>query len=146
VKTIVVGTDGSESAEIAVNQAFELARAFGAKLVAVSAYKPVSNYRQHEEAGVDMPGDVQYEIGPREDVNLILDAVKNRGAQEGVEVEEIPVEDFPDAALLDTAKQVNADVIVVGSHGMRGPGRFLGSVPNNVSHHADCGVLIVFTG
>lgn len=145
VKTIVVGTDGSETADKAVGRALEIAKGLGAKVVAVSAFKPVSGQRQHEAAGEHLPGDLRHGVGPRDEVNQTLNAVKARGAEIGVEVEGRPHEGDPVAALLDTAEQVGADAIVVGNRGMQGARRVLGSVPNNVSHQADCDVYIVQT-
>lgn len=50
-------------------------------------------------------------------------------------------------AILDVAEEQGSDLIVVGNKGMTGATRFLvGSVPNKVSHHAPCSVLIVRTG
>jgi nucleotide-binding universal stress UspA family protein len=88
---IVVGTDGSETAAEAVRQATELAKLTGAKLSIVSAYAPVSGRRVSGEQR-EAPPDVQYEIGPREDVNLILDAAAAEAKKEGVEVQTHPVE------------------------------------------------------
>jgi nucleotide-binding universal stress UspA family protein len=51
----------------------------------------------------------------------------------------------PADAIVETATKVNADLIVVGSKGMHGARRILGSVPNSVAHAADCAVLIVKT-
>ena len=52
----------------------------------------------------------------------------------------------PADAILDVAEELGADLIVVGNKGMSGAKRFLlGSVPNKVSHHAPCSVLIVRT-
>ena len=48
-------------------------------------------------------------------------------------------------SLIAAAKEHDADLIVLGSRGMRGARRVLGSVPNKVSHHAPCDVLIVQT-
>jgi nucleotide-binding universal stress UspA family protein len=142
---IVVGTDGSETAAEAVGQAVDLAKLSGAQLSIVSAYEPVSKRRlEGEQQGV--PADVQYEIGPREDVNLVLDAAAAAAKREGVEVQTHPVEGDPADAILNVAEQTNADLIVVGNKGMTGTRRFLlGSVPNNVSHHAPCSVIIVRT-
>jgi nucleotide-binding universal stress UspA family protein len=47
--------------------------------------------------------------------------------------------------LCDLAAHLQADLVVVGNKGMQGGRRFLGSVPNTVSHHAPCSVLIVDT-
>ena len=75
---IIVGTDGSDTAAEAVRQATELARATGAKLDIVSAYQPVSQGRLREESG-EIPGDVAYAVGPKEDVNVILEACGGPG-------------------------------------------------------------------
>jgi nucleotide-binding universal stress UspA family protein len=142
---IVVGTDGSETAAEAVRQAIDLAKMSGATLSVVSAYEPISKRRVEGEK-LDAPADVQYEINPREDVNLVLDTAAAAARKEGVEVQIHPVEDDPADAILNVAEESNADLIVVGNKGMTGARRFLlGSVPNNVSHHAPCSVIIVRT-
>jgi len=142
---IVVGTDGSETAAEAVRQAAELAKLSGAELSIVSAFEPVSGRRlQDEQQGV--PADVQHVVGPREDVNLTLDAAAAEARKEGVQVQTHPVEGNPGEAILGVAEETKADLIVVGNKGMTGTRRFLlGSVPNNVSHHAPCSVMIVRT-
>jgi nucleotide-binding universal stress UspA family protein len=142
---IVVGTDGSDTAAEAVRQAVDLAKLAGATLSIVSAYQPVPKRRlEGEREGA--PADVQYEIGPREDVNLVLDGAAAAAKQEGIEVQAHPVEGEPAEAILNVAEETDADLIVVGNKGMTGARRFLlGSVPNNVSHHAPCSVIIVRT-
>jgi nucleotide-binding universal stress UspA family protein len=142
---IVVGTDGSETAAEAVRQAVDLAKLSNAQLSIVSAYEPVSKRRiEGEQQGV--PADVQHEIGPREDVNLTLDAAAAVAKREGLEVQTHPVEGNPTDAILGVAEETGADLIVVGNKGMTGARRFLlSSVPNNVSHHAPCSVIIVRT-
>ena len=142
---IVVGTDGSDTAAEAVDKAIELARLMDARLSIVSAYAPVSGRRTSSELP-DAPADVQYELGPREDVNLVLDAAAADAKKAGVEVQTHPVEGDPADAILNVAEEVKADLIVVGNKGMTGARRYLlGSVPNNVSHHAPCSVIIVRT-
>jgi nucleotide-binding universal stress UspA family protein len=143
---IVVGTDGSETAAEAVRQATELAKLSGARLDIVSAFEPVPQQRVKSEAR-EAPGDVQYEISPREDVNLILDAATGEAKKAGIEeVQAHAREGEPADAILDVAEEINADLIVVGNKGMTGARRFLlGSVPNKVSHHAPSSVIIVRT-
>jgi nucleotide-binding universal stress UspA family protein len=144
-KRIVVGTDGSETAAEAVRQAVELAKLTGATLSLVSAYQPASGRRVQAEQA-EAPADVQYEIGPREDVNLILDAAAADAKGQGLEVQTHPVEADPADAILNVAEETKADLVVVGNKGMTGARRYLlGSVPNNVSHHAPCSVMIVRT-
>ena len=142
---IVVGTDGSETAGEAVRQAVDLAKLTGAELSIVSAFSPVSD-RRVKDTQDEAPADVRYEIGPREDVNLVLDAAAAAARKEGIEVQTHPVEGEPAEAILTVAEDTKADLIVVGNKGMTGARRFLlGSVPNNVSHHAPCSVIIVRT-
>jgi nucleotide-binding universal stress UspA family protein len=142
---IVVGTDGSETATEAVRQAVELARLSEAKLGIVAAFEPIPESRIREEKG-EVPGDVSYAVGPREDVHVTLEGAVGMAKQEGVEVKSYPREGDPADAIIDVAEETGADLIVVGNKGMTGAKRFLlGSVPNKVSHHAPCGVYIVRT-
>jgi len=143
---IVVGTDGSDTAGEAVRQATELAQLSGARLDIISAYEPIPQQRVRSEAR-EAPGDVQYEISPREDVNLILDGASGEAKKAGLEeVQTHAREGDPADAILDVAEEINADLIVVGNKGMTGARRFLlGSVPNKVSHHAPCSVIIIRT-
>ena len=142
---IVVGTDGSETAAEAVRQATELARATGAKLDIVSAYEPVPAARLREESG-EIPGDVAYAVGPKEDVNVVLEGAAGPAKEAGLDVDTHPREGDPADAILTVAEEVGASVIVVGNKGMTGARRFLlGSVPNKISHHAPCSVYIART-
>jgi nucleotide-binding universal stress UspA family protein len=142
---IVVGTDGSDTAGEAVRQAIELARATGAKLDVVSAYEPVPRSRLREEAG-EVPGDIAYAVGPREDVNVVLEGAAGPAKAAGVDVTTHAREGDPADAILDIAEETKAALIVVGNKGMTGARRFLlGSVPNKISHHAPCSVYIART-
>jgi nucleotide-binding universal stress UspA family protein len=144
-KRIVVGTDGSQSAQTAVAHAIELAKAHGSALEIVSAYVPVPSDRLREEK-TQVPGDIAHAVGPREDVNANLDNASAKAIEQGVEVNTHPREGDPADAILDVAEETGADLVVVGNKGMTGTRRFLlGSVPNKVSHHAPCGVYIVRT-
>lgn len=142
---IVVGTDGSETAAAAVHQAIEMARRFDASLDIVSTYEPVKQGRLKVE-NEDLPGDLRHTVGPREDVNLLLEAAAGEARSAEIETSIHAREGDPADALLDVAEEHGADLIVVGNKGMTGARRFvLGSVPNNVSHNAPCGVYIVRT-
>jgi nucleotide-binding universal stress UspA family protein len=143
--SIVVGTDGSETAEEAVRQAVELAGRLGATLRIVSAYEPVPAGRLREEAQ-QVPTDLQWMINPREDVGTTLRRAAQAAREGGVEAETYARQGDPADAILDVAEEQGADLIVVGNKGMTGARRFLlGSVPNRVSHHAPCSVLIIRT-
>jgi nucleotide-binding universal stress UspA family protein len=143
--SIVVGTDGSETAEEAVRQAVALAARLGATLRIVSAYEPVPAGRLREEAQ-QAPTDLQWMINPREDVDATLRRAAQAAGEGGVEAETYARQGDPADAILDVAEEQGADLIVVGNKGMTGARRFLlGSVPNRVSHHAPCSVLIIRT-
>jgi len=144
-KSIVVGTDGSDTATQAVRQAVDLATAVGAQIELVSAYEPVPAQRLREERR-ETPEDLQWAINPREDVDATLEAAAALAREAGVEVSVYPRQGDPADAVLDVAEEREADLIVVGNKGMTGAKRFLlGSVPNKVSHHAPCSVLIIRT-
>jgi nucleotide-binding universal stress UspA family protein len=144
-RSIVVGTDGSETARKAVREAVELAKSVGARLDIVSAYEPVPSQRLREEAR-QAPGDLQWSINAREDVDGTLREAAEEIEDVGLEVETFAREGDPADAILDVAEERGADLIVVGNKGMTGAKRFLlGSVPNKVSHHAPCSVMIIRT-
>ncbi len=144
-KSIVVGTDGSDTASQAVRQAVDLAHDVGAKVELVSAYEPVPSQRLSEERR-QAPEDLQWAINPREDVDATLEAAAEVARSAGVEVTTYARQGDPADAILDVAEEIEADLIVVGNKGMTGAKRFLlGSVPNKVSHHAPCSVLIIRT-
>jgi nucleotide-binding universal stress UspA family protein len=144
--SILVGTDGSATATTAVRYAIDLARALGARLQIVSAYEPVSRQRlRHEQ--LEAPSDVQWMVNPREDVLALLEQAAAEAQSAGVaDVETFARQGDAADAIIDVAEEVRSDLIVVGNRGMTGAKRFLlGSVPNKVSHHAPCSVLIVRT-
>ena len=77
----------------------------------------------------------------------VLERVAREVEEQGVEVDWGAREGDPAEAILDAAADVEADLIVVGNKGMSGARRFmLGGVPNKLSHHATCSVLVVDTG
>lgn len=136
-KKILVGTDGSGTAATAVAHAVEIAKVSGAEVLVVSVYPHPKDAAPPLAAPQGFPG-AEIAKGLLEDVEKrYADAVNLRTiAQEG------PATDV----LLDLAEREGVDIIVVGNKGMSGARRFvLGSVPNAVSHHAPCHVLIVHT-
>jgi len=144
-RTIVVGTDGSQTAGEAVREAIELAKTVGATIELVSAYEPVPSQRLREESR-QAPEDMQWMVNPREDVDATLKAAAAQIDEAGVSVNTYAREGDPADAILDVAEERGADLIVVGNKGMTGAKRFLlGSVPNKISHHAPCSVLIIRT-
>ncbi len=144
--TILAGTDGSDTATTAVRYAIDLSRELGARLLIVSAYEPVSDQRLRNEK-IEVPKDLQWIVNPRQHVLAMLEQAKGEATGAGVgEVETYARQGDAADAILDVAEEQRSDLIVVGNKGMTGAKRFLlGSVPNKVSHHAPCSVLIVRT-
>jgi nucleotide-binding universal stress UspA family protein len=138
---IVVGTDGSETASAAVALAVELALDQGAKLhLVVGVHSPTAVAVPAGGANVSDPsgGGLLRGLAQR-----MLENVA--GDLEGLETEIHTGVGDPAEVIISTADEVGADLIVVGSKGLRGTRRVLGSVPNSVAHKAGCHVLIART-
>jgi nucleotide-binding universal stress UspA family protein len=111
----------------------------------VSAYEPTGSARLREERE-RVPDEMQWMVNPREDVDKALKGAAESMSEKGVEVITYARQGDPADAILDVAEEQKADLIVVGNKGMTGAKRFLlGSVPNKVSHHAPCTVMIIRT-
>jgi nucleotide-binding universal stress UspA family protein len=142
IQTVAVGTDGSETAEKAVDFAFDVAERFGAKVVIASSYKPVTEDKVRRDQR-DAPEDIQWSINPTQDVDSALGAAAERAKGRGIQTVTEAREGDPADVLCDIAEAHGADLLVVGNKGMQR--RVLGSVPNSVSHKAPCSVVIVKT-
>jgi nucleotide-binding universal stress UspA family protein len=142
-EAIVVGTDGSETAKRAVDEAVRLASALGAELHVVSAFEPL---RGAKIAGAPEGAAKVWQPLPDAHVESTLNEAAAGVRMKNIEVTTHAVEKDPADALLEVADKVDADMIVVGNKGMHSASRFvLGNVPNKVSHRARCNVLIVST-
>jgi nucleotide-binding universal stress UspA family protein len=139
---IAVGTDGTPTAEKAVEWAIDLAKRYDARLVVISSYQPVTEDRLRRESAA-APIETQWAINPTSDVEAILDRVATRARSEGLRVTTVASEGDPADVLCRFAGEERADIIVVGNKGMQR--RLLGSVPNSVTHKAPCSVLVVKT-
>jgi nucleotide-binding universal stress UspA family protein len=142
IGTVAVGTDGSDTAAKAVEFALDLAGRYEAKLVFLSAFRPVSEDRLKREAR-DAPEDIQWQINPAEDVEPSLRDAEDQAREQGLETTSEAKEGDAAKVLVELASKHDADVLVIGNKGMSR--KVLGSVPNTVSHKADCSVLIVKT-
>jgi nucleotide-binding universal stress UspA family protein len=141
IATIVVGTDGSQTAGRAVALAADLARGLGARLHLVNGY--------HDPAaplGVAAPvaavsSPVWHEVS-----ESLLEEARADPCLAGLSVECHAVSGGPSHAIVEVAREVGADLIVVGNRGIRGAGgQRLESVPEAVVHLAPCHVLIAKT-
>lgn len=142
LETVAVGTDGSPTATKAVELALDLAERYGARVVLITSYRPVSETRLRQEQK-EAPQELQWAINPAEDVETTLRDAEELADQRGLKWTSEAREGDPADVLVDIAEQHGADVLVVGNKGMHR--RVLGSVPNSVSHKANCSVLIVKT-
>jgi len=145
---IVVGTDGSATAAVAVRHAAGLAKLTGARLHIVHAYQVVS------AGSVAIAGTMPTWIDDLEGVNagiateseLVCSRAAAEALSDGVDVETHALAGDAADLLVTVAEDVGADLVVVGNRGMTGVRRFvLGSVPNKVSHRCSCNLLIVDT-
>jgi nucleotide-binding universal stress UspA family protein len=142
-ESIVVGTDGSDSAQRAVAEAIRMAEALKAEVHLVSAFEPL---RGAKIAGAPEAAAKVWAPLPDATVEKTLTEAAAAVRFKGLEVSTHAVEKDPADALVEVADEVGASMIVVGNKGMHGARRLmLGNVPNKVSHRARCNVLIVAT-
>lgn len=140
ISTVAVGTDGSSTAEVAVEAAAELARRFEAELVLISA----SQDSGRAPRGRPRPDvEIQWAYSPAARVREMLGRTEQEMAREGVRCRTLIDEGDAADVLVRLATECAADVLVIGNKGM--DRRLLGSVPNAVTHKAPCSVLVVKT-
>jgi len=144
-RTVLVGTDGSDTSFRAVDRAAALAADAGAQLLIVSAYQPADEASLGRER--DILGAESYQLvgsAPAEDnVGRARDRARRAGLEQ---VETLAVQGDPVDVLRKVAEDRKVDLIVVGNRGLnRLGGRLLGSVPADVARRAGVDVLIVHT-
>lgn len=137
---IVVGTDGSSSANIAVGEAVELAKRFGQVVHVVCAYEA-------QNLKVDgMPAEFATSLTTRDRVDAVLEAAASTARAAGVKAQTHAITGDPATALLDVAGDSGAALIVIGNKGIGSMKRFLlGNVPSKVVHNAPCSTYVVHT-
>jgi nucleotide-binding universal stress UspA family protein len=144
IETIVVGVDFSDEAEAAVKQALELARHVGGKLtllhVGVIPETPTGVPESMSSTATAYSRVVKERLEEDRDE---LEKLRGRISGQGVDVSHAVMDGFPDTGLVEAAKELGADVIVVGTHGRTGIKRFLlGSVAERVVRLSDSSVLV----
>jgi nucleotide-binding universal stress UspA family protein len=137
IRTIAVGTDGTETAAEAMKAAAEFARRFEAKLVLLSAFDETRASRKP----TDPEGEWSY--SPASVLREILSRAEEDLRKDGLEASTRIEAGDPADVLVRLAEETDADLLVVGNKGMQR--RVLGSVPNTVTHRAPCSVLVVKT-
>jgi nucleotide-binding universal stress UspA family protein len=144
-KAVLVGTDGSESSFRAVDRAASVAADADATLFLLTAYRPMS-LKEREDA-LSSLGDEAYKVQGATPAEDVLRDAEDRAVKLGVKkVKRLAIEGDPVDALVKGALDNGVDLLVVGNRGLNSlAGRLLGSVPANITHKANCDVLIVHT-
>jgi nucleotide-binding universal stress UspA family protein len=135
ISTVAVGTDGSETASEAVKQAAEFARRFDAKLFLLSAFRNGPPPPDASEAN--------WSYSSAAAVRELLSRTEAQMREQGIDCAIAVDEGEAADVLVRLAGECDADILVIGNKGMQR--RILGSVPNSVTHKADCSVLVVKT-
>jgi nucleotide-binding universal stress UspA family protein len=141
-KSVLVATDGSETAAEAVRVAIGLAKTFGATLHVANVYRSGGSSRMTVP---DMKMALPEGINPGSVAATQAESDAAHARTQGVNAQTHVVTGNPAERIVAIAQEENVDLIVVGNKGMRGAKRVLGSVPNSVAHSAPCAVLIVNT-
>ena len=146
IKNILVAIDGSKSADRALDFALDLATKYSAKIVLISVFEPLSVSMITLGIGlspVNLAGHIDGLMDFRK--KILLNALKKaRNTNSELVVTKILAEGRPSDKIVETAKEQQCDLIVIGSRGLGGIKEFfLGSVSDRVAHHAHCPVLII---
>jgi len=140
--TIAVATDGTGTADRAVEMALDIAAHYNARLLILSVYEPVSAAQlAHEQA--EAPEDIQWSINPTEHVDVTLADVTERAKARGLESSAVAREGEPASVICELAEAHGADLLVIGNKGMQR--RLFGSVPRSICQHAPCSVVVAKT-
>jgi nucleotide-binding universal stress UspA family protein len=146
-KSIVVGTNGTDKDLAVVGHAAALAKISGATIHIAHGFKPVTSIA----AGIadSAPGAASIDFDALDEAieaenETAIASARAVAAEAGVSAIEHSLGGEPADVLMELARDLNADLIVVGNHGMHTKKRFFqGSVANRVVHHATCSVLVV---
>jgi nucleotide-binding universal stress UspA family protein len=141
-KTIAVATDGTETADKAVDVAIDIAERYGARLLILSAYTPPSD-KQLEQARSQLPEEVQWTIHAAEQVDTILGTALHRARERGLDGDTVARRGEPAEVICSLAAEHDVDLLVVGNKGMNR--RVFGSVPRSVCQRAPCSVVVAKT-
>jgi nucleotide-binding universal stress UspA family protein len=129
LSTIAVATDGSDTAQRAVDAAFEMARRFNSAVVILTAF-------QADPGG-------GWAASSATHAERVLANAEEAAAEQGLACSSAMSEGDPGEVVVALAERHGADLLVVGNKGMHR--RLLGSVPNTVTHKATCSVFVVKT-
>ncbi len=138
-KKILIPTDGSETANKAVAHALSLADALGAEVYGI--------YVVDISAFAGIPTEIVWENMKNlleDESKKALELINKKAEEKGIKFEKIVKEGVPAEEIVDTAKEIGADLIVMGTSGRTGLDKFLlGSVAEKVIRTSSCPVLVV---
>ena len=139
-ETIIVGVDGSETAQRAAERAARLASNMDAELVVVTAH--TSDNTEVVKIGTDT-----WILDDAEQAGKVAEqcAAGLRITEPTAKITATAAHGKPQEVLVSEAERLKATLIVVGNVGMKGLGRVLGSMATSVAHAASCDVYIVKT-
>jgi nucleotide-binding universal stress UspA family protein len=144
-RTVLVGTDGSESSLRAVERAGRIAADSDAKLIIATGYLP----EKDDPRAADALGHDAYKVTGNAPVYALLHDAHDRARAAGAtKIEDRSVKGTPVHALVDLARDLGADLLVVGDVGLERRLAIMGrmfSVPGAVASHAKVDVLIAHT-
>jgi nucleotide-binding universal stress UspA family protein len=143
-RSIVVGTDCTDTASVAVEHAAALAKALGAELHVVSVYREPATMAMAQSTGLSAPSEA-LSMSAYDERRRQVEAITHQLRERGIDATAHVCRGEPASELVSAAQESSADLIVVGSKGMNGLRRFLGSVPNAVARTKDFNVLVVRT-
>ncbi|WP_311171101.1 universal stress protein [Halobellus ordinarius] len=136
---ILVPTDGSECADRAVEHAIDLAAQYDAELRVLSVIDARDVSHSAPAISVD-----QVEDTLRERAESVVEAVADRAAEAGVDVETAVEPGIPDDVITEYAGENDCDLVVMGTHGRTGLERYLlGSVTERTVRRSPVPVLTV---
>jgi nucleotide-binding universal stress UspA family protein len=146
-RTVVVGTDGSDSSLRAVERAGWIAAQGNAKLIIATAYLPGRYPQGDDPRAADLLKEEGYKTSGNAPIYAILGQARDRAKAAGAtDIDVRAIVGAPVDVLVRLADEAHADLLVVGNLGLSTiAGRLLGSVPSTVSRRAQTDVLIVRT-
>ena len=139
---IIVAVDGSEHSMRAVEKAKEIGKAFGSTIILVHVVERIRMYSAESAAVIRSELDIMDKR--KSDSRRMLENLKSEFETLGLTVETNSLEGDVPHELLDFIKATDADLVILGSHGVKGIRQFtLGSVVSRITHHVDKSVMIV---
>ena len=143
LRNIVLASDGSPHAQKAARAAVDMAQTFATSLTVLNVYEDLSAVSVPGEGGAVITND-DLAVYANQWMDYVAEPVAEMAKESGVFCAFVQEHGKPEESILSFAAKHGADLIVLGSRGLRGYQRMLlGSVSNRVVHQADCPVLVV---